>query len=298
MARGSVRKLDGGWGFRIGLGPDPSTGRRRQVSKQGFRTKKEAENALRDVTSPMRDGIVPLRSGRELGDFLSEWLELQADRLRPTTWRSYSMGVDRLTAGLGRVKLEALTPLQVEHFYAGLLSDGGRRREGLSPKTVRNTVETLEAEFLDDHVDVVLDAQQAWREGCDDVARHIDRALVQRRDEVSGGHAGLRDAATPLSMISPPSAPSMTNESIGTTAFPLRPSIGKVVRGNALVTSILTPLGGWRLFRDHTCHRSLSDSQPTRIRGPGRSGPRECRRSDRQPGLSRRCVGLRSRRWR
>ena len=49
MARGSVRRHDGGWGYRIHLGADPSTGRRRQASKQGFRTKREAELAMQAV---------------------------------------------------------------------------------------------------------------------------------------------------------------------------------------------------------------------------------------------------------
>ena len=93
MARGSVRKHDGGWGYRIDLGPDPATGKRRQASRQGFATKREAETALRDVTSSMPDGVVPTRSVRTLGDFLDEWLELQRDRLRPTTWHSYGHAV-------------------------------------------------------------------------------------------------------------------------------------------------------------------------------------------------------------
>ena len=37
MARGSVRKHDCGWGYRIDLGPDPATGKRRQASRQGLR---------------------------------------------------------------------------------------------------------------------------------------------------------------------------------------------------------------------------------------------------------------------
>ncbi len=139
MARGSVRKHDGGWGYRIDLGPDPSTGTRRQVSKQGFATKREAESALRDLTASVRDGTVAQRSARTLGDFLDEWLELQVNRLRPTTWYSYGIAIGRIKAGLGRSKLQAITPMELEHFYAKLIASGGRGKDGLSPKTVRNT---------------------------------------------------------------------------------------------------------------------------------------------------------------
>ena len=109
MARGSVRKLDGAWGYRVDLGPDPATGKRRQVSKQGFWTKKEAEAALQELTNAMSDGLVTSRSNRTLGDFLDEWHELQQDRLRPSTWHSYAMAIERVKRGLGKAKLQAIT---------------------------------------------------------------------------------------------------------------------------------------------------------------------------------------------
>jgi integrase len=149
MARGSVRKHDGGWGIPHRSRPDPATGKRRQASRQGFATNREAETALRDLTSSMRDGVVPTRSVRTLGDFLDEWMELQRDRLRPTTWHSYGIAVTRIRAGLGRSKLQALAPLQLEHFYAELLASGGRTGTPLSPKTVRNTHTVLRKALAD-----------------------------------------------------------------------------------------------------------------------------------------------------
>ena len=104
MARGSVRKLDGAWGYRIDLGPDPATGKRRQASKQGFRTKREAEKALAELTNAAAKGVVPLRSSQTLGDFLDEWIVLQHDRLRPTTLYSYEIAVDRIKRHLAHVK--------------------------------------------------------------------------------------------------------------------------------------------------------------------------------------------------
>jgi len=73
MARGSIRKLDGAWGFRIDLGPDPATGKRRQVSKQGFTTKRDAESALRELSQSVDKGTLAKRSMRTLGDYLDEW---------------------------------------------------------------------------------------------------------------------------------------------------------------------------------------------------------------------------------
>ncbi len=38
-----MRRHDNGWGDQVDLGPDPAAGKRRQVSKQGFRTKRERD---------------------------------------------------------------------------------------------------------------------------------------------------------------------------------------------------------------------------------------------------------------
>ena len=67
MARGSVRRHDGGWGYRIDLGADPATGKRRQASKQGFRTKREAELAMQAIVKSTLEGNVPQRSQRTVG---------------------------------------------------------------------------------------------------------------------------------------------------------------------------------------------------------------------------------------
>ncbi len=125
MTRGSVRRLDGGWGYRVDAGADPDTGRRRQVSKQGFATKREAQSALGAVLNQIERGVVTQRSSVSLADYLDEWLPTQRQHLRSTTLHSYEMAVGRIKRHLGRVKLQALTPLQIERFYNKLLDDGG-----------------------------------------------------------------------------------------------------------------------------------------------------------------------------
>jgi Arm DNA-binding domain len=44
MARGSVFKRSGGWAFKVDTGFHPESGKRRQLVKQGYRTKRAAEN--------------------------------------------------------------------------------------------------------------------------------------------------------------------------------------------------------------------------------------------------------------
>ncbi|MCP4959225.1 MAG: hypothetical protein GY925_08165 [Actinomycetia bacterium] len=74
MARGRIFKRQGGYGYRVDLGPDPSTGRRRQEHRQGFRTKREVEAALDERLNSLRAGDSILLSAVRLEEFLGEWL--------------------------------------------------------------------------------------------------------------------------------------------------------------------------------------------------------------------------------
>lgn len=149
VARGRIFKRQGSYGFRVDLGPDPATGRRRQVQRQGFRTKREAEAALDERLSSIRSGALVTPSTAELGDFLDEWLVGQTSRLKETTWESYRIVVDRVKARIGKVKLQALTPLELERFYRVLGESGGHRGDPLSVKTIRNTHTVLRKALAD-----------------------------------------------------------------------------------------------------------------------------------------------------
>ena len=139
MARGSVYKRHGGWAYKIDTGFNPETDKRRQATKQGFRTKKEAENALAEAQKTVIDGTVVANSSMTLTAYLDEWLAGQRSRLRPTSHHSYMLASKRLHKHLGRYRIQSLTPLQIEKFYADLLDHGRKDGTGLAPKSVKNT---------------------------------------------------------------------------------------------------------------------------------------------------------------
>jgi integrase len=114
------------------------TGRRRQKSKGGFRTRKAAEAALRELVASVDAGKYVERSTRTVGDYLDEWLEVVRPRLRPTSVNSYRQAVGHIKGRVGAVPLQSLQPLEVESLYTDLLASGGARGRPLSPKTVRN----------------------------------------------------------------------------------------------------------------------------------------------------------------
>jgi integrase len=150
MARsGTVARYDNGWGYRVELLPDPATGKRRQRWKQGYRTKREAEDALKACIAETQHGPIVDRSTSTLGEYLDEWIELQTDRLRPSTLHSYRIVVARLKAHAGRVKLQALTPMEIEKLYKTMGESGGHDGRPLAAKTVKNTHVVLRKALAD-----------------------------------------------------------------------------------------------------------------------------------------------------
>jgi len=126
------------WAYVVDVGVDPSTGKRKQQTKSGFATRKAAQDALRDLITTVQGGAFVARSSATLGAYLDEWLENSRSRLRETSWWSYQLAVRRIAGIIGEVRLQALTPLQIESTYAKLLKSGGQRGRPLAPKTVRN----------------------------------------------------------------------------------------------------------------------------------------------------------------
>jgi hypothetical protein len=150
--RGSVRKRGTTWTWYLDAPPDPLTGRRRQASKGGFRTKREAQQALNEALARLRDGTlrptVPAHP-RELPP--GEWLPaVRPPRVRPSTWESYRMNAEtHIVPALGHLTLQRLTPAQLTVFYRFLLDHGRRGGGGLAARTVRNIHGELHAALRD-----------------------------------------------------------------------------------------------------------------------------------------------------
>ena len=72
MARGSIFKKDDRWAFRVDAGVNPETGKRRQMLRQGFATKREAEKALATAQHSVDQGPVVSKSAIKVDDFLDQ----------------------------------------------------------------------------------------------------------------------------------------------------------------------------------------------------------------------------------
>lgn len=128
---------------------DPATGRRRQHSKGGFRTKGEAQGHLNAVLGKVSEGSWRPDRPMTVAQLLDEhWLPAQEARgLRAATIAQYRNVVDAwIKPHLAAVKVSSLTPAHVQAMVDTLrTARSPRGRQGLSTRSVQLTVGILKA---------------------------------------------------------------------------------------------------------------------------------------------------------
>ena len=90
------------------------------------RTKAEVVDKLAELHEKTRQGVVMPKAGMTVAEYLTGWLEDVARRkVRPRTFENYEMVVRvHLVPGLGRKRLDRLTPADVRRFMHQK-ADGG-----------------------------------------------------------------------------------------------------------------------------------------------------------------------------
>ncbi|PGA19357.1 site-specific integrase [Bacillus thuringiensis] len=130
--KGYFRKRGEKWSFTIDIGRDPLTGKRKQKTVSGFKTKKEAERACNELIHQFNTGSLVDDKNLTLSEYLQEWLENTAkQRVRDTTFINYRRAVNsRIIPVVGSHKLKDLKPLHGQRFVKSLID------EELSPKYI------------------------------------------------------------------------------------------------------------------------------------------------------------------
>jgi integrase len=154
---GHFKKRGDKWYYWAELDRD-ADGRRRQVSKGGFRTRREAEKAFAAFRDQLRAGTYTTPSKATVESFLvEEWLPAVQANIRPATWEHYQiMARSYVVPPIGSLRLSDLQATHLNALYSELLlkgraQAGPRRSLGLSPKTVRN-IHTMLHKALSDAV--------------------------------------------------------------------------------------------------------------------------------------------------
>src|SRR5579875_316802 len=119
------RRRDGdGWEGWISLGTDPRTGKRRRKHVRG-RTKADVDDKIKALEAARDRGIAMAGPDITVSAYLERWVAARTKVVRPNTLSGYRtdlLHVER--SGVGRIKLRALTPEDVERLYAAVLDSG------------------------------------------------------------------------------------------------------------------------------------------------------------------------------
>ena len=139
----SIRKvsLENGstrWRMRVFMGQDPTTGRKRVVTKT-FHRKTDAEREARRLEGFRDQGRRTPPSREPLTKYLQSWLvNTKQGRVRDRTFRDYRSLLRRHvfepsdgTPPIGSIRMDQLTPRAFEELYTWLW-----REQGISPRTL------------------------------------------------------------------------------------------------------------------------------------------------------------------
>jgi integrase len=122
------------WFFVIDNGIDPATGRRRQLRRRGFKTKKAAEDALKALLGDMRDGDYVEPSNQPLRVYLEAWLKTVEATRKPSTAGMYAHKMRRyVIPRIGAMRLRQIDGATLDALYAELRISGGRHDKNGEP---------------------------------------------------------------------------------------------------------------------------------------------------------------------
>jgi len=182
-SRNNVRKRGSTWTYY--LYAEDGAGNRRQVSKGGFRTRREAEAARVSALESMQRGTWVRPHRLSLGAFLiDEWLPSQRPpTLDESTYQSYARNIRlHVIPYVGGVDLQQLTPMDLNQLYRTLLESGRRRADAPArshPRELVDLVDRLRVQKLT--WERVAEQVNATFDPMPPLTRHAVAALHRRR---------------------------------------------------------------------------------------------------------------------
>jgi integrase len=147
--RDGIVKRGQTWSYVIRV-KDPETGLSKPKWVGGFQSEADAKAARDQARVTARTGQYIDRNPVSVSSYLDQWIEAHAVEVKPKTLQDYRHLIDRhIKPHIGALRLQAVRPAQITKLYRDLLTTGGRRGAGLSPRTVEYVHAVLRKAFRD-----------------------------------------------------------------------------------------------------------------------------------------------------
>jgi len=122
--RGYVRKRGNKWSYTVDVGKDPITGKRKQKTKGGYDTEKEAEAALNETIYELNKGLYVEPQKIIMKDFATDWYDGYKHNLRTTTSEQYDAKIKKwIIPILGHYKVQDIKPVHGQMMIKRLLTE-------------------------------------------------------------------------------------------------------------------------------------------------------------------------------
>ncbi|OHY76660.1 site-specific integrase [Priestia aryabhattai] len=123
--KGSItkNKQTGKWDFVFNAGVNPSTGKRKQIKRRGFTTKRHAMDAMTKLKAEILTNDFLDLNAMTYASYMDEWLDERKNQLQKTTFEIHSIYYQNvIKPKLGHFKIQQITPLHIQKFINELVS--------------------------------------------------------------------------------------------------------------------------------------------------------------------------------
>ncbi|PPA68440.1 site-specific integrase [Jeotgalibacillus proteolyticus] len=114
-----ILKRGGKWAYIVNVARDPITGKRRQITKSGFKTKKEAQLAAGKVENSISNGGVFLESNITFEDFALQWVDYYATQVKVSSVRARRIAMKHLVSAWANIPLKKIS----KHMYQSRINE-------------------------------------------------------------------------------------------------------------------------------------------------------------------------------
>jgi integrase len=129
-----IRPRRDGWQVLIYTGIDPVTGRQRQISRQVYGSRRQAERLETKLKAEVMAGRHRGTAVKTLGEMIDvylDWREQNGKPIGPRTIQGYrALAEARIKPGIGKLRLPQVDPPALDRFYTALRKGGSSRKPG------------------------------------------------------------------------------------------------------------------------------------------------------------------------
>ncbi|AKG05560.1 site-specific integrase [Salimicrobium jeotgali] len=106
-----IRRRNKGWSFTVDLGIDPATGKRKQLTKSGFPTKKEAQRAVAQIEMQLEQNTYQPDRRFSFKEVYEEWWSIHSQTIKESTQAFVQSKVNRhILPRFGHLKIREISP--------------------------------------------------------------------------------------------------------------------------------------------------------------------------------------------